>query len=383
MDVIAMAGAGFGHAVAPMGTALTEQQLALLWRMAPDPILCFDGDAAGLKAAHRAVETALPHLEPGQSLRFALLPAGEDPDDLIRREGAPAMSEVLESARPLADMLWGMEMEREPLDTPERRAAFEQRLRSLLQTIADRSVRTHYGREMANRLERFWDRGRRETSQPGRRRPAFGFADNSRPWQRGRDRSGSKYSAGPDGPTESLKRSGLVRGSRAAPPMREALIMQTLLNHPTLIESHAEELATLEFESGTITKLRDGLLDAIATQKTLDSEALRHQLNTMSLGGDVALAERAITHSSDWFAKSDASVGDAETGLCHILALHRRSLALKRELAAAERAFQDDVSEEAYALLCDIRSQITNDEGTEARIEGFGEGSGRTDRSVA
>ena len=122
MDVIALSRAGFGHAVAPMGTALTEDQLALLWRAGPEPILCFDGDNAGQRAAFRSIERALPHIRPGQSLRFALLPKGQDPDDLIKAKGKTAMQDVLDGALPLVEMLWQREVNEEPLTTPEAKA---------------------------------------------------------------------------------------------------------------------------------------------------------------------------------------------------------------------------------------------------------------------
>ncbi len=128
VDVIAMVSAGFAATVAPLGTALTEDQLALIWRMADEPILCFDGDGAGRRAAYRAVDLALPQLLPGKSLKFALLPDGQDPDDLVRSGGREAVDDVLDAARPLADMLWLRETEAGGFDTPERRAALEARL---------------------------------------------------------------------------------------------------------------------------------------------------------------------------------------------------------------------------------------------------------------
>src|SRR5690349_8915400 len=128
VDVIAMVTAGFAGAVAPLGTALTENQLALLWKMADEPILCFDGDRAGQKAAYRAADLALPALMPGKSLRFALLPEGQDPDDLARTGGRVAIEEVISAARPLADMIWSREIEGGNFATPERRAALEARI---------------------------------------------------------------------------------------------------------------------------------------------------------------------------------------------------------------------------------------------------------------
>src|SRR5207302_323168 len=127
IDVIAMVTAGYEAAVAPLGTALTEDQLALLWKMADEPLLCFDGDSAGRRAAYRAVDLALPHIRPGKTVKFALLPEGQDPDDLVRSGGREAISEVIGAARPLADMLWQRETESGSFDTPERRAGLDQR----------------------------------------------------------------------------------------------------------------------------------------------------------------------------------------------------------------------------------------------------------------
>src|SRR6476661_936628 len=144
VDVIAMVTAGFAGAVAPLGTALTENQLALLWKMADEPILCFDGDRAGQKAAYRAADLALPALLPGKSLRFALLPEGQDPDDLARSGGRVAIEEVIAAARSLSDMLWSREIEGGSFATPERRAALEARIGELGNGIRDEVVRRYY-----------------------------------------------------------------------------------------------------------------------------------------------------------------------------------------------------------------------------------------------
>jgi len=144
MDVIALARAGFDHAVAPLGTALTEDQLELLWRAGPEPVLCFDGDKAGLRAAFRSIERALPLIKPGQTVRFALLSGGQDPDDLIRDSGAQAMRDVLEGSVPLVDMLWRRELEAEDLSTPEAKAGLKDRLYKALREIAHPGVREQY-----------------------------------------------------------------------------------------------------------------------------------------------------------------------------------------------------------------------------------------------
>ena len=167
VDVIAMVTAGFGGAVAPLGTALTENQLALLWKMADEPILCFDGDRAGQKAAYRAADLALPALLPGKSLRFALLPEGQDPDDLARSGGRVAIEEVISAARPLVDMLWSREVEGGSFATPERRAALEARINELANGIRDEVLRRYYRQDLADRLQRMFAPRRR----PRRLRP--------------------------------------------------------------------------------------------------------------------------------------------------------------------------------------------------------------------
>ena len=152
MDVIALHRAGFTTAVAPLGTALTEAHLGELWRLAPEPVLCFDGDAAGQRAAIRALHRALPLLKPGHSLRFVTLPAGEDPDSLIRHSGAPAFADILKAARPLAEMLWQTELAAKSIETPERRADLERRVMAHADAIADRTVQAQYRRFLRERL---------------------------------------------------------------------------------------------------------------------------------------------------------------------------------------------------------------------------------------
>src|ERR1700742_679822 len=177
VDVIAMVTSGFAGAVAPLGTALTENQLALLWKMADEPILCFDGDKAGQKAAWRAADLALPHLLPGKSLRFALLPEGQDPDDLARSGGRAAIEEVIGAARGLADMIWSREVEGGSYATPERRAALEARIGELVGGIQDEVVRRYYRQHLTERLQRMFapEGGRGGYARGNYQRSAGGF----------------------------------------------------------------------------------------------------------------------------------------------------------------------------------------------------------------
>ena len=168
VDVIAMVSAGFAATVAPLGTALTEDQLALLWKMADEPVLCFDGDAAGLRAAFRAVDLALPRLAPGKSLKFATLPQGQDPDDLVRSGGRDAIAEVVGAARPLAAMLWARETEGHQFDTPERRAALEAQFNRITASIGDEAVRKYYRQDFAARIAQLFAPPAAERYRPRR-----------------------------------------------------------------------------------------------------------------------------------------------------------------------------------------------------------------------
>mgnify|MGYP003342517262 CR=1 FL=1 len=174
VDVIAMSRAGFAHTVAPLGTALTEEQLHLLWRMADEPILCFDGDKAGKRAAYRAIDVALPLIAAGKSLRFALLPEGQDPDDLFKSGGAAAIEQVIERAMPLVDLFWMRGLEAQPVDTPERRAAFEKKIKSEVQAIPDESVRALYREDINRRIARHFEVAQPAQNQQRGGGPVYG-----------------------------------------------------------------------------------------------------------------------------------------------------------------------------------------------------------------
>src|SRR5690606_38675054 len=171
MDVIALVGAGFEAAVAPLGTAITEDQLQLLWRIHPEPLIMLDGDAAGIRAATRLVDLALPLLVAGQGLRFVILPEGLDPDDLIRTRGHAAMAEAVAGAEPMVNLLWRRETEGRVFDSPERRAALDKTLRESIRRIADPSIRAHYGEEIKRLRWELFAAGRPPPRGGATRRP--------------------------------------------------------------------------------------------------------------------------------------------------------------------------------------------------------------------
>jgi DNA primase len=214
MDVIALHQAGFANAVATLGTAFTERQMELLWQLAAEPVVCFDGDRAGEAAAARAIDRMLPTLREGRSFRFAFLPEGSDPDDLVRTKGASALDRCLSAARPLIDVLWQRELKAQPTDTPERRAAFEARLDALLAGIANARVKDHYRREVKNRLFALW-RGKGA--------------------QRGKQTPDAPRSTGRTGPPPISSPYGFA-----------TVITLALINHPWLLDRFAEEVSALD-----------------------------------------------------------------------------------------------------------------------------------------
>jgi DNA primase len=364
MDVIALAEAGFAESVAPLGTALTEEQVALLWRLAPEPILCFDGDAAGRKAAFRAVETVLPLLKPGFSVRFAFLPGGLDPDDLVRQKGPQAFEEELGRTRALFDVLWTREEEAQDLSTPEHRAAFEARLRTMVARIGDASVKAHYERELRETLwtlnrtivrEIARGEGPRRNSQSGTRRnnvtPDWRVRERARLGQLSGQRRGEP-------PRRAAVASPELAQQAELAPAREALLIKTILNHPWLIEEHAEEIAAATLLSAPVSRLRDAVLEVQAQENALDSTSLRTQLSVSGLGKVIDLVERSVTHRSDRFAEPDAPQAEVEVGWRHTLALHERQVGLQKSLDAAVQAYHQDGSEDALARICEIQGLL-------------------------
>lgn len=369
MDVLALDQAGFPAAVAPLGTALTEAQVQILWRVVPEPILCFDGDAAGRKAAFRAVDVILPLLKPGHSARFVFLPDGLDPDDLARQQGAEGVARALEGTRALFDVLWEREESAHPLTTPEQRAAFEQRLKGCIGHIADPNVRSHYDREARQTL---WSWGKAIVRQTvdgrgvsGGRTP--GRRNNVQTDWRIRERNQARAASGARGggqlPADTSATT--LSGRSVSAPTREALILKTLLNHPWMIEEHSEQLAEIELTHPSFNELRAALLDALTVQIPLDSASLRDHLSDRGLSHVLALVERAITHKGDHFAEPEADRDAVNSGWCHAVALHERKVGLARDLAMAERRWLADQSEEAFERLCEIKALQGQVERTE------------------
>ena len=372
MDVIALAQAGIHQAVAPLGTALTEEQLELLWRISPEPVLCFDGDGAGLRAAYRAVDLGLPALQAGKSLRFALLPEGQDPDDLVKAEGAAALHAVLGEAKPLVDMVWTRETTSGVFDTPERRAELEARLREITSRIDHEDIRRHYQQEMRDRTQIFFGRGRQNAQRGG----SFNRHNDG-----GRGRGGANMGNGRLAFSDSLVRSTLVKGGRPGAgvhaPLRETAILLTLLNHPRLIEEDFETMAALDLEHDALKIVHLAMLDVLASDHVEDGIAMRHALVNAGHGELIDALEAAVRGARLWTATALAAEDDAREALRQALHLHQRARTLHKELRAVEAALETDETGELFARLVDIQNQILKADATEALIDGFGLSSGR------
>ena len=374
MDVIAFTRAGLPQAVAPLGTALTEDQLGLMWRMVPEPVLCFDGDEAGLKAAWRALDLALERLTPGNSLRFALLPEGQDPDDLLRTGGADAVKQAIAAAEPMADMVWRRALASNDRSTPERKARFEADLMQTVNQIADPTVRKYYQDDMRERVRALFGRAGPASGRRGR-----GMAGN--PYPAGRMRGGRfaqkqpwemKLPASPQ-----LKALAARPAAEVAAERRTGFILLTLVNHPVLAEELVEEIASLDVQSAALDSLRRRIIDTVASGADLETSGLRDHLIQTGMGAVIDALDSQARHHDCWFARADAADRDARTGLQQLLALNRKLVTLEKELRRAELRLAEHPSEENLNLLNEVREQLQSMAGAEASVDGYGEASGR------
>ena len=380
MDVIALYQAGIENAVAPLGTALTENQLELLWKMTPEPVLCFDGDGAGIRAANRAADLALPFIKPQRTVRFALLPDGKDPDDLVRQEGRAPFDKVMAGAQPLDGMIWNREVQGTNFDTPESRAALEARLRQVTAVIADEDVRRHYQQAMRERLNTFF--------RPPQRQGGGGFSGNfsgNRQPGRGGGRGSPQGNAVPSGISDRLARSALVRGAQELPALRESVLALTVVNHPGLLFSDYDEIAIIEYENRDLQRLWSSLLGiAGAIGARLERDRLVEELEAAGFDTLLRGLDQQIRNSRLWTATAEAAPEDAREGYLQALALHKRTRALlwqrrelERELAVATEEGDGERVPQILRALQEVQLETVRMENQEAIIEGFGVLSGR------
>ncbi len=298
MDVIALSEAGFGAAVAPLGTAITEHQIQLLWRIADEPIIALDGDRAGLGAAHRVIDLALPLLEAGKSLRFALMPEGKDPDDVLRQGGPGALQTLLDQAIPMVQLLWQRETEGRLFDSPERKAALDKALREKIKLIRDPSIRQHYGAAIKDMRWRLFN--------------------PRRPWT-----PKGKYSPVPQVQTGTKSSLLVAAGDAAQDHLREAVILAVLISHPDLAREFEGQIEAMHCLDPDHDALRNRMLRLLADNTPPGSEAMAAMLGEAALEklfaqphltiipalrrpGDIDLARMTVAEE---LAKLDANRG--------------------------------------------------------------------------
>ena len=333
MDVIALAQAGFADTVAPLGTALTEQQIQMLWRMTEKPLLCFDGDSAGQKASMRAALRALPLLKPGHSLQFVTLPEGQDPDDIVKSSGATALTKLLEASQPLVERLWMAEVASGPLDMPEDRAGLKQRLGAHTANIADGEIRRHYADAFRERFDNLFVQ--RRTTPPAR----------PRPFVRGQNRDWRKPQILPPGAeTKSFNAKGsdfLIQG-----------VLGALLRHPALIRQHHEALSDFIPPDPNHAALLNVILNESFTKESLDTdglitildEKLYNVASTLldSKGTVFAFNREELIGGSDGLSNASKDLGEA-------IRLMKQRPALEEALERATYLASLEMTDETFA----------------------------------
>ncbi len=358
MDVIALAQFGIAYAVAPLGTALTEDQMKLLWKMADEPVLSFDGDNAGLRAATRSAERSLPLLSPGKSLRFVILPTGEDPDSLVQKEGRKAMEMLIDRANPLVDTLWGHLLSGADISTPERRAGLEAKVFAALGDIVDEKVKKLYMSEYGRRLkDLFWQR-----QAAGRKGvPAKGRGKTGK-WTERKSNLGSTVIGRSDGVV-------------AVTARFEELLLLTMVHHPELLVTHLEDFADISFKAPKLAALQEALLDLAHECDVLDFEAASSHIEKAGLMYEM---HEVISHiKQDWSVGPDAALADAETGFVHTLARYQRIGPALEELKLAEKEFTLDISEKNKTRFFAAQKAFGEILGNEATIDHYGLASNR------
>lgn len=341
MDVLACQRAQIA-AVAPLGTALTEEQIDVLWRRHPEPTLCFDGDGAGQRASYRALDRALPKLKPGKSFKVCLIAGGQDPDDLLREKGALALREALTVTQPFVEVLFKREQELEPLDTPERKAGFKKRLRALSAQIEDKDLSEAYRQDLLERFDRLF-----VPAQGAGFQPRNGFQNQNfqnRPFQKGK---GGRFAEPPSYVTP--------EGGRAAKALSVALdpisaaVAQGLLDHPEWLSDHVEALETYGLGDPALEGLAKAVVGASFIHDPLDRQTLNRHLKNQGYDALLGGIQTAALRSASPFLAQDISLADAHNRWLTAFNALARLTALERALISAKTGAMQSFDAEIFA----------------------------------
>ncbi|MFN3459765.1 MAG: DNA primase [Oceanibaculum sp.] len=388
MDVIGLAMGGFDYAVAPLGTALTEEQILQLWKLAPEPVLCFDGDAAGQRAAARAAERALPLLKPGFSLRFVTLPAKEDPDSLIRKQGPDAMRRLIDAAQPMVTALWRIERAKLQSETPEQLALLRQTLEEHAAKIADRTVQGFYRAALLRQMDEAYPAlaglmGEAAPPPTSGARPAGdadlggyrqGYGDgyedgHLQGYRRGwRDRPGGKYNprarrsepeTQADLAAKHIERTGSRRFAFALRSRRaEQIVLAALINHPALIDEFSEAVSLLPFADAELDRLREEVLHVAASVSDLDVPHVESHLIAQGYSKALERLRSPEVEETARFTGASASADRARSVLHELLSRASAQAELEVQLAEAQAALADEMTEENLTRMQSLRQAL-------------------------
>ncbi|HPF47043.1 MAG: DNA primase [Alphaproteobacteria bacterium] len=354
MDVIALAQAGFEEAVAPLGTAVTEDQVREMWRLAPEPFMCFDGDKAGQRAAIRVVERSLSLLKPGYSLRFVYLPDGEDPDSFVNGHGRKAFEKLLEEGMPLASVLWSDLIGHAQYDTPEKRAGLEQKISQVLSEIKDSKIRGYYESEYGKRLKKlFGGEFVPEINLHERVDSKLNKKNQPSEWW-SKERNANNYKRGnTEKSIGELHKTEIGKSRGSSRKGRERLIILTVLEHPWLLERHEELFATFEFESVELDKVRNEIIRIASRDSNLEKKDLRHQLIENGLGQVIEIIFRQGVWTAQSVTGPESSKEETEEKWKHCIELFQLER-LEKEIASYG---SKDLNEEEYARLQALKEE--------------------------
>ncbi|MDG1022022.1 MAG: DNA primase [Emcibacteraceae bacterium] len=354
MDVIGLAQAGFPEGVAPLGTAVTEDQIREMWRLTPEPMMCFDGDKAGQRAAIRVVDRSLPLLKPGHSLKFVYLPEGEDPDSYVAGQGANAFENLLSEGKPLALVLWEELISEGDHNTPEQRAGLEQKIARVLNDIQDQKIRGYYENDFGRRLKNLFG---------GDFVPEINLHDQSfnqqnrenqqKNWDRGFNQKRGFSRGKEEKSIGNLNKTKIGKSNNSSLLDRERLIILTVLEHPWLLEQHEEQFATFEFESEELDKVRNEIIRIASRDSDLEKDRLRHQMLEAGLGQAIEIIFRQGVLTAQNFTGSKSSREETEETWKHSIELFQLAK-LEQEIASYG---SKDLNEEDYARLQALKEE--------------------------
>ncbi len=353
MDVITLTKAGFERVVAPLGTALTEAQIKILWQMRADPILCFDGDNAGLKAASRVVDRVLPFLKVGVSIRFVLLPQGRDPDDIIRSDGAELFSSFVQKSISLIEFLWWRATHGKRFETPEERAALEKQLKQQIFMIKDEDIRRYYLQDIKRRLFTFFYPSFAKRKGIRRYNPDFKnkiFKDSFFP---------------------TLENSDIVQTLSRAIPLREAVILLILVYYPELWDEDFDSLFQLELQNPQLISLHQSMLEILGSQQSYDQEKMIAFLEKRGFKILLERMKNLVRNVGMHVIFSGGGIEGVRAVLKQALYLHLREYHLHKRLQDIEEQLVKNPSSEIFDLFREIKIELEQMQATGALIKGF------------